>query len=182
MILKTVNSASNSSAFTLLDASGNLLELPYSLTPSFARFVARTPIHNLKRFCFDRIYRQNITGGQPKDFFECDFDIVHSERSTGLFHEAEVLKVTQEVLDSFTSLSISDYGLKLNNLIIAEKILDISGISKDLYSPVFQIFGQIGVVPWSKLQVSLIELKISQKSLDFLAKFAVLEGNLHFKW
>ena len=158
-----------------MDENGNLLELPYSLTSSFARYVARNNISDLKRFCFDRVYRSG-NSGPPKQFFECDFDIIHSSRSN-FFYEAEILKVAQEALDTFPFLASSDYYFCLNHVSLIYEIFDFCGLGKDLHGKLFQIFARIGSMSLPKLQESLIELKIPQRAVESLSKLAVIEGS-----
>lgn len=73
------------------------MQLPHDLTLPFARFIARTQsVREMKRFVFDRVYRQNVVGGQPRHVYECDFDIVRP--SPSLMDEVEVLIVATQVL------------------------------------------------------------------------------------
>lgn len=86
----------------LLDQAGTRVALPYDHTYTFARYVAQQNITNLKRYYFGRVYRKNVVGGQPKKLIECDFDIVGSRSLTNV-HDAEVLRVTMEVLSEYNS-------------------------------------------------------------------------------
>ena len=80
----------------LLDPSGLTVQLPADLKTPFARYVARSGVRNLRRFCFGRIYRGDGSlefGYAPKDFRVCHFDIVAPEPSSFL-PDALVIEAT----------------------------------------------------------------------------------------
>lgn len=87
---------------TLLDVNGVLVDLPHDLTLPFARWVALyhdgsdTPV--LKRWCIDKVYRQNVVGGQPRAILEADFDVVYSSSECAATYTAEVIKAATELL------------------------------------------------------------------------------------
>jgi histidyl-tRNA synthetase len=71
----------------LLDPSGLTVQLPADLKTPFARYVARSGVRNIRRFCFGRIYRGDGSlefGYAPKDYRVCHFDIVAPEPSSFL--------------------------------------------------------------------------------------------------
>ncbi|KNC69426.1 hypothetical protein SARC_18066, partial [Sphaeroforma arctica JP610] len=47
------------SACVLMDRSGGLVTLPYDLTQSFCRFVARNKITKLKRYFLGQVFRED---------------------------------------------------------------------------------------------------------------------------
>ncbi|KAJ2334370.1 eukaryotic translation initiation factor 2-alpha kinase, partial [Coemansia sp. RSA 2671] len=59
-----------------LDPKGNVVQLPYDQTVPFARYVARTKMTEIKRYCFDRYYVANAVGGQPVSYTAASFDQV----------------------------------------------------------------------------------------------------------
>ena len=56
----TINDA-KASIVRFLDSDGGLVELPYDLTMPFARWIARHQVNLLKRWSFDRVFRQVTT-------------------------------------------------------------------------------------------------------------------------
>ncbi|KAJ3417189.1 hypothetical protein HDV05_006395 [Chytridiales sp. JEL 0842] len=83
----------------LLDTAGMVVQLPYDLTITFARHIARLKnVSRLKRYTFDRVYRPNLVEGQPGYFIECDFDIVTKTHNM-MLPDAEVIKVALEVIE-----------------------------------------------------------------------------------
>jgi len=87
------------SAATLLDAQGQIVYLPSDGFLPFARYLCRNAINDLRRYCFDRVYRANPAGGQPRQAFDCNFDLVHSNPPGSLLEEAEVIRVAYEALE-----------------------------------------------------------------------------------
>ena len=73
-----------------VDKSGELVSLPYNLTLGFARFLALNNITRLRRYTIGRVYRQNPTGGHPREVYECDFDVVTSANVADVAPDAEV--------------------------------------------------------------------------------------------
>jgi translation initiation factor 2-alpha kinase 4 len=158
----------------LIDLSGQVVELPYDLTVPFAMYVSRNKITNLKRFCFDRVYRQNIVGGQPRQLFECDFDIVHSTRPN-MLPDAEVIKVASEVLDEF---KVSPYLIRVNHIDVLNAVFDACSLKLEQREGVLLYLSQRDHVDWDNARQSLlIELHISSKSLDLLGQFLNLTGS-----
>jgi translation initiation factor 2-alpha kinase 4 len=121
-----------------MDDSGSVLMLPYDLTLPFARYAAHKDIVSLKRYNVARVYRygarllfscpslpfltracssamtlhsKNPAGGQPRELFECDFDIIGPVASRSV-HDAETIKVLVEVLDEF-SKQLGPYSIKV---------------------------------------------------------------------
>jgi histidyl-tRNA synthetase len=47
------------------------------------------------------LLRRNPAGGQPRQAFECDFDIVHSIPGS-MLEEAEIIRVCLEIIEEFT--------------------------------------------------------------------------------
>ncbi len=89
----------------MLDSSGVLVQLPYDLTLPHARAIAKQAPSSAKTFAFGNVYRNLHTGGQPRSHGEVDFDIVSEDALDLALKEAEVIKVIDEVVEAFPSLS-----------------------------------------------------------------------------
>jgi translation initiation factor 2-alpha kinase 4 len=80
-----------------------VIVLQHDLTFPFARSLAQNNEEGItfpiKRFTIDKVYRNNVAGGQPRFIEEADFDIVYEKTATDrdMVPEAEVLKVALEV-------------------------------------------------------------------------------------
>ncbi len=89
----------------LLDQAGNLLQLPYDFTVPFARAVARHGLNHGKYFCFGQVFRSLFNGTQSRSIREVDFDAIWSDEDESKFHEAETLKVVDEILEAIPALN-----------------------------------------------------------------------------
>ncbi|KAJ3130344.1 hypothetical protein HK098_002573 [Nowakowskiella sp. JEL0407] len=159
-----------------LDTSGTLVQLPFDLTLPFARYIARNSsnITKIKRFSFDRIYRSNIAGGQPRNVFECDFDIV-SNVATNMVADAEVLKTVAEIIESVPISNADGYVIRLNHHTILDLILDRIGIPNDTTSrrTAYSILEQLDRPhKWSQVQAQFSSaLQISKSQSELFNQF-----------
>lgn len=64
----------------LMTRSGGLVNLPYDIRISFARYLAQNPaVTHLKRYSIDKVFRERrLLESHPREIFECTFDIVSS--------------------------------------------------------------------------------------------------------
>ena len=108
---------SEAQAYSVLDDSGQRLELPSNLTRPFARWVAQSSLQTktLKRYSVDQVFRKisQVTGGQPYQPNEAAFDIIDSEDESSLLGLSEVVRV------AFDSIKILSPNLKNDHLIFS---------------------------------------------------------------
>ncbi|KAJ2879751.1 eukaryotic translation initiation factor 2-alpha kinase [Coemansia aciculifera] len=110
-----------------LDPKGNVVQLPYDQTVPFARYVARTKMTEIKRYCFDRYYVANAVGGQPVSYTTASFDAV-TNRSAHAVAAAEVISVACEVFDELPAFRNMPTVLMINHMCILDAILAYCGI------------------------------------------------------
>ena len=114
-----------------MSRSGNVVYLPFDLRVPFARHVVRSKINHLKRFNIATVFREKkIFGLQPRERFECAFDIVGPTKN--VISDAEVLLVTDEIMREFESFRGSGYFFRLNHVNLLKGILNHFGISDHL--------------------------------------------------
>ncbi|KAI0167015.1 serine/threonine-protein kinase gcn2 [Hypoxylon sp. FL1284] len=103
----------------LLDQSGSVVQLPYDLMLGKARVLARHASDSLvrKSFTFGNVYRDRQNGGQPLMIGEVDFDIVSTDTLDLALKEAEVIKVLDEIIDTFPSLTPMCFHLGHSDLL-----------------------------------------------------------------
>ncbi|KAL1916270.1 uncharacterized protein VTP21DRAFT_5887 [Calcarisporiella thermophila] len=123
--------ASETPVVTLMDNGGGLVQLPYDLTVPFARYISRNNVKELKRFSFNPVYRTNIVGGQPRHLLEASFDIVHAFPSS-MVPDAEILKLTEELLDEFPPFRNAGFCFLINHCSILEAIYDYCHVPEDM--------------------------------------------------
>ncbi|KAF9429846.1 hypothetical protein BGZ94_009242 [Podila epigama] len=135
---------SDKKSVALMDSTGGLVQLPYDLTMPFARYISRNNITQLRRFCFGRVYRENIVGGQPMIVHEVDFDIVHNSQNL-MVPDAELIKVVDELLEEFPPFkSTNGVFFLINHTMVVEAIFDSCRIPSEIRSGVYTVLGQLG--------------------------------------
>ncbi|KAJ2609836.1 eukaryotic translation initiation factor 2-alpha kinase [Coemansia sp. RSA 1365] len=110
-----------------VDPKGNVVQLPYDQTAPFARYVARTKMTEIKRYCFDRCFVANAAGGQPLSYSAASFDAV-TNRSAHAVAAAEVISVACEVFDELPAFRTMSTVLMINHMCVLDAILAYCGI------------------------------------------------------
>ncbi|KAJ1921520.1 eukaryotic translation initiation factor 2-alpha kinase [Mycoemilia scoparia] len=105
-----------------IDPKGIVVDLPVDPVIPFARYVVRTDLKEIKRYCFDRFYRKNVAGGQPLYGNVANFDVVTNveAHAVGI---SEVLSVTTDILKHLPSLQNVGLHIIFNHSIVLEAIL-----------------------------------------------------------
>ena len=160
----------------LLDSTGNLLNLPYDLTLPFARYLARSDITHLKRYSVDKIFRM-ANASQPVQPLECDFDIVDSTSTADMLPEAEVIKVTVEILHAFPSIHSHGLNLRVSHARVAQAIFDYCQIPSAYRVQVGSSLTQLNKHSWSQIKKHL-----QKQNLVSTTSLARLEGIIQIKY
>ena len=162
-------------AVQLLDSSGTLLQLPYDLTLPNARAIAKRSPAALKSFSFGSIFRNLHDGAQPSSHPEVDFDIISHDTKDLALKEAEVIKVIDEVVDAFPSLTSAQMCFHINHSDLLEIIMEFCRIGVPQRGAVKEIVSKLHVQDWTwqKIRNSLRapSLGVSSTSLDELSRF-----------
>ncbi|KAI8975061.1 hypothetical protein BDF20DRAFT_988622 [Mycotypha africana] len=163
----------------LMDAQGSLSQLPYDQTVPFARFISRQKgFPEMKRFTFDKVYRENPSGGQPEAILTADFDIVHKKTSP-MVPDAEVLKVVEEVLEDLPPYKKGGFCFMVNHTGITDMILDNCRVPPDIRKGVLVILSSLGGSTSFSGVRNLLKLKyhLQRSVLDELSMFNI-QGEL----
>lgn len=165
----------NAQAVQVLDASGNLLQLPYDLTLPFARQLAREKADLRCTFSFGSAYRDTAAGGPPRTSEEVDFDIVDTgAEDEQRLNDAEIIKVMDEIASAVprfaSSTTISFY---LNHSYILDTILEYCRIPVPQQPTIKEIISRLGFHQhtWSKVRVELRKFGLLDTALDDLQQF-----------
>ncbi|KAL0075948.1 kinase-like domain-containing protein [Phycomyces blakesleeanus] len=163
----------------LMDSQGSLNQLPFDQTVPFARYISRKKgFPELKRFTFDRVYRENSTGGQPESVLEADFDIVHKETAL-MVPDAEVLKVVEEVLEDLPPYKNGRFYFLLNHASITDIILDNCRVPDHIRKGVLVALSSLGRTTSFATVRNVLKLKfhLQRSILDELSMFH-MQGDL----
>ena len=158
-----------------LAPTGKVMQLPYDLILPNAMLLARHSRPERKTFLFDNVYRVDHSRNKPKIFGEANFDIV-SENSLNLaLREAEVLKVIDEILDTFPSLASVQMCYHINHAQLLDAILHFCDIEASKWSAVKETVSKLhtGEWTWPKVRHELRgpSIAVAATSLDELERF-----------
>lgn len=161
---------------TLLMTNGQVVQLPFDLVRPFARYIAQNEIFDMKRFVIDRVFRENPTGGQPKQFLEASFDIVFSHNDP-IMPELQVLKITNEITNAIAGAS-TPVVLRLNHHDILSAVLSQSLVPNAKRSQVFSLLALYSTASWAKIKNILgSEIVLSSACIESLSKLYGIKGN-----
>ncbi|KAI1449818.1 serine/threonine-protein kinase gcn2 [Annulohypoxylon stygium] len=109
----------NQDIVQLLDQNGTVVQLPFDLMLGNARLLAKhTNCSRVRKsFTFGNVYRDRRSGAQPLMIGEVDFDIVSTDTLDLALKEAEVIKVLDEIIDTFPSTSPMCFHLGHSDLL-----------------------------------------------------------------
>jgi translation initiation factor 2-alpha kinase 4 len=157
----------------LMDSQGALNQLPFDLTAPFARYISRKKnFPEIKRYTFDRVYRENPSGGQPEAVLEVDFDIVHRE-TTSMVPDAEIIKIVEEVLEELPPYKNGAFYFIVNHANITDAILESCRIPSDMRMGVLTALSSLGRGPsFANVRNGLkLKFQLQRSTLDELSLF-----------
>ena len=165
----------NSGDVRLLDASGNMLQLPFDLTLPNARAIPRQDPSLEKTFAFGTVYRDTPHGGEPRTHKEVDFDIVSRNTLDLALKEAEVIKVLDEIIEEFPPLKASPMCFLINHSDLLQLVMEFCRIKPSQIPLVKEVISRLNVGKYS-MQKIRSELRspaigVASTSLDELARF-----------
>lgn len=165
----------NNGVVRLLDASGNLVQLPFDLTLPYARTIPRQDTSLEKTFSFGTVFRESSHGGEPKSHREADFDIVSHNTLDLALKEAEAIKILDEVIEEFPVLKSVPMCFHINHSDLLQLIMDFCRITPAQCPLVKEILSRLNVGKWS-MQNIRSELRspsvgVASTSVDDLARF-----------
>lgn len=159
----------------LMDSQGALNQLPFDLTAPFARYISRKKnFPEVKRYTFDRVYRENPSGGQPEAVLEVDFDIVHRE-TTSMVPDAEIVKIVEEVLEDLPPYKNGAFYFIINHANITDVILESCRVPSDIRRGVLTALSSLGRGPsFANVRNGLkLKFQLQRSTLDELSLFNV---------
>lgn len=171
----------------LLDPNGTVLQLPYDLTMGNARMVAKqSGAPTVQRtFAFSNVFRDKQDTGQPNMFGEVDFDIVTTDALDLALKEAEVLKVIDEIINSFPSLSQSQMCFHVGHSDLLQLIFEHCGVETACRRAAADVLSKLNIHShtWQKVKVELRSpaVGMSATSVDELQKFDFRGRHLVFE-
>lgn len=159
----------------LLDPNGTVLQLPYDLTLGHARTVAKHAPGIQRTFQFANVFRDRKDTGQPQIFGEVDFDIVTSDTLDLALKEAEVLKVLDEIIYAFPSLSAGQMCFHIGHSDLLQLIFEHCSIEPACRRAAADVLSRLNIHnhKWQKVRLELRSptVGLSATSVDELQRF-----------
>lgn len=161
----------------LLDSNGTVLQLPYDLTMANARLMAKPSANPAvqRTFSFGTVFRDKQDTGQPQEFGEVDFDIVTTDTLDLALKEAEVLKVLDEIIQTFPSLSSAQMCFHIGHSDLLQLIFEHCGIEIACRRGAADVLSKLNIhgYTWQKIRLELRspEIGLSATSVDELQRF-----------
>ena len=163
--------------YQLIDQNGSVVQLPYDLTMGNARMLAKaseTPAIQ-RSYSFGSVFRDKQDTGQPQMFGEVDFDIVTVDTLDLALKEAEVLKVLDEIIAAFYSLSLSQMCFHIGHSDLLQLIFEHCGVEPACRRAAADALSKLNIhgYSWQKIRIELRSpaVGISATSVDELQRF-----------
>ncbi|XP_046647623.1 LOW QUALITY PROTEIN: eIF-2-alpha kinase GCN2-like [Daphnia pulicaria] len=151
----------------LMNHVGSIVTLPTDLQTPFARFISRSNLTWLKRYCIDYVYSERkLVGLHPKSFPELAFDIVTPSPSSVLA-DAEVLVTISDVFSDQCLKIERKITLELGHHLLLKGVLIHCGIPEDKRSELCHIL-KTRSKSEGQIQNKTAKLAISRQSIDML--------------
>lgn len=135
----------------LLDASGNLIQLPYDLTLPLARQLARRELPMRRVFTFSKVFRDAFSGGPPRANEEVDFDIIgNTDSDEQTRDDAEIFRVLAEATDELPHLTTSgSICFHVNHSSVLDVILEFCRVPTAQRAAVKECISKLGYQSWT---------------------------------
>jgi len=159
----------------LVDPAGHLLQLPFDFTLPYASMLARTPVAPRKTYTIGNVYRATRFDGPPRRIGEAHFDIISSKYRDLALHEAEAIKVIDEIVSSFPSMSSLQMCYHINHSRILNAILGFCNIHRSKWALVKETLASLhaGQMDWTKVRSALRSptMGVAATSVEELMQF-----------
>lgn len=160
----------------VVERGGLVLQLPYDLMLGHARALAKAkdmPVGQ-RLYCFGYVFRDRQAGNQPVMMAEVDFDIVTTDALDLGLREAETIKVLDEIITAFPSLSPTRMSFQLGHSDLLQFIFDYCGVvSTTSRTAAAEVLSKLGSrnFTWQKARIELRSAGLSVTSVDELQRF-----------
>ena len=158
-----------------LSPKGQVMQLPYDLILPNAMLLARHSRSERKTFVFDNVYRVDHMRDQPKIFGEVNFDIVSVDSLNLALREAEVLKVIDEIIETFPNLATVQMCYHINHSQLLDAILRFCNVEASKWPAAKETVSKLhtGGWTWAKVRHELRgpSIAVAATSLDELERF-----------
>ncbi|SSD60148.1 related to Serine/threonine-protein kinase GCN2 [Saccharomycodes ludwigii] len=178
---------SNQNVYELLDRGGAVLQLQYDLTYPMARYLSKnasslssssSSVSNSvsKQYRIQHVYRpplHELASLEPRKFREVDFDIISTNASESPFHDAESMKIIDEIIAKLPVFKKTNTYFVINHAEILENVFNFCSIDRAQRTLVSHLLSQVGFTKTFKeaSQELKLQLNLTSTSLNDLELF-----------
>lgn len=143
--------------YKLLDADGTVLQMPLDLTLPNARMLAKYQSPGPKTYTFGDVYRAVPSRGHPRTVGEVDFDIISYNSLDLALREAEAIKVLDEIIDEFPSMTAVQMCYHINHSLILDAVLHACDVPSSKQPAVKEVISRLhtGEHTWATIRSEL---------------------------
>ncbi|KAL1361870.1 hypothetical protein HN51_010188 [Arachis hypogaea] len=163
----------NRNAVKLLTHGGDMLELCHELRLPFVNWIISNQKSSFKRYEISSVYRRAVGHSSPNRYLQGDFDIIGG---TSALTEAEVIKVTRDIVTCFFHADSCD--IHLNHGELLDAIWSWVGVKVEHRLKVAEILSMMGSLrpqsskrksKWGVIRRQLLqELKLAEATVNRL--------------
>ncbi|CAZ84836.1 unnamed protein product [Tuber melanosporum] len=162
----------------LADQGGELTALRYSLRDSLTRWLALRGAQSAKIYQVGKEYRRIADGfgrSIAEEKIRCHLGVFGV--SDGLLAEAEMLRVTMEVLDG---LKLGAYSIKINHSLILKGVLEVCQVPEKLWRKLAKMINNISKTSWDQVYLEMTtDLELGKAIADKLGGYVAKTGGRH---
>ena len=159
----------------LIDPTGHLLQLPFDFTLPYASYLAKTAASPRKTYIIGDVYRATRFDGPPRRIGEAHFDIISSNYLDLALREAEAIKVVDEIVNAFPSMSTLQMCYHINHSLVLNAILGFCNIHRSKWAVVKETLASLhaGQMDWTRLRSALRSpaIGVAATSVEELMRF-----------
>ncbi|RPA97165.1 class II aaRS and biotin synthetase, partial [Choiromyces venosus 120613-1] len=161
----------------LADQGGEPTALRYSLRDSFVRWSQLKNIGSGKIYQVGKEYRRvtdEFGRSVAEERMTCHFSCGASDY---LLAEAEMLRVTMEVLDG---LELGAYSIKINHSAILEGIMQVCQVPRMLWQNLAKVINSLSKTSWDEVYLEMTtDLELGKAIVDEIGDYVVKTGGKH---
>ncbi len=161
----------------VVDHDGMPLQLRYDLTVPLARSVARGGVQIPKSYAFGNVYRQTFDINEDVNELhlgeEAVFDIV-SENTDLMLHEAEVIKVLDDIMTTIPCLARENMCFNINHSDLLDAVFEHCAVAKEHRRNASDTLAKLDVdtYSWDNATAALLGFGLTQVSIRNLEEFS----------
>ena len=151
------------------------LTMRFDLTVPLAKYVAKNQgelTFPFKRYQIGKVYRgERAQKGRFMEFYQADIDII-GDGSLSIVNDAEIPSI---IYNTFTSLGIDDFYIRINNRRVLNGLFTYYGITAGA-AEVLRIIDKFDKIGFDSVKAELVELGVAEQTAADLLGLLTFKG------